>query len=425
MKADKIYNFALWMSLGLLPLIIFFLWENNYSINAPIDDGKFGTFGDFVGGVLGSIWSLCGVLLFYSALKEQREDFNTNKQALQKQIEALEVQTNEFRLQRQELKESRQVFIDQSKTLRQQRLDSTYFSLLSLYKEVISELDEKAGGDYFKTFREQLFDRKVLCGEYVNNHNEIASRYLDLFYQHKQELSHYFKLVYRIVKIVDDYDIEEVEKFRYVKIFRSQLSENELLAIYYNSHSRFGKESYKLVLKYNLLKHLPVVSKVEFQYYLLNAAEKEVFAEGGWVETEETVRDRSVALMEFNDLFEEYLARFLGQLQNLVLKEDFEEVRVSRDFYGDSGFLLVFKSYDSNEIKVIIKNLSDEFLSSKFDLSLQDFSSYMKSLIYDLLVYSRYIEFSDIEEICAGTAEHECHVQCTLSKKLVVNLDIE
>ncbi|WP_462156984.1 putative phage abortive infection protein [Pseudoalteromonas sp. GB56] len=276
-SAERIYKLALWLLVILIPLIVFFLWKNNYSISAPIDDGKFGTFGDFVGGVLGSVWSLCGVLLFYNALKEQRADFQTNRTALDKQVDALKTQSEEFKLQRQEfslqreeLKQSRNVFKEQSKTLMQQRLDSIYFSLLDLYNTVVSELNNNcSSGNYFKELRSELYAQTLGNAHPINDYKTSNDIYLGVFYSKKEELTHYFRLVYRIIKTIDDSEIDDEEKFIYIKILRSQLSENELLALYYNSHSYYSENSYKLILKYNLLKHLPSMSKLEVYKFLV------------------------------------------------------------------------------------------------------------------------------------------------------------
>lgn len=75
--------------------------------------------GDFVGGVVGGLWALAGVILFYVALNEQRKAFldqqkatNASVEAMKIQVKALELQTKEFELQTQELIETRKVFID-------------------------------------------------------------------------------------------------------------------------------------------------------------------------------------------------------------------------------------------------------------------------------------------------------------------------
>lgn len=61
--------------------------------NSSIILDKTGQVGDFIGGVVGSIWAFSGVLLFYQSLILQRKEF-------QSQREALNAQKNEFRINR-------------------------------------------------------------------------------------------------------------------------------------------------------------------------------------------------------------------------------------------------------------------------------------------------------------------------------------
>ena len=59
----------------------------------PEDMAQTGQVGDFIGGVIGSIWALAGVLLYFSALrlqqqemKNQREEMATNQKLLDQQL---------------------------------------------------------------------------------------------------------------------------------------------------------------------------------------------------------------------------------------------------------------------------------------------------------------------------------------------------
>ena len=94
--------------------VITFLWiDFDFNYENKINSEKFGQFGDFLGGVVGSLWALAGVLLFYKALSEQREDIKTNKQALKLQVEALNQQVEQFKIQTGELESSRKVYEQQ------------------------------------------------------------------------------------------------------------------------------------------------------------------------------------------------------------------------------------------------------------------------------------------------------------------------
>ena len=139
-KTSKIlmYFGIILFSLG----IVLFLWGNiDFDKSKQIDATKFGQFGDFVGGLIGSLWAFAGVILFYVALTEQREDIKTNRKVLNTQVNALKQQIKEFELQREELELTREVFIEQSTTLKLQQFESTYFNSLNLLNNIIQNIN--------------------------------------------------------------------------------------------------------------------------------------------------------------------------------------------------------------------------------------------------------------------------------------------
>jgi hypothetical protein len=78
--------------IGITILIVFIIkLSSEYTVSSsPILLDKTGQVGDFIGGLIGTLWALTGVLLFYSSLRLQRKELS---------------------LQRKELKESRSEFI--------------------------------------------------------------------------------------------------------------------------------------------------------------------------------------------------------------------------------------------------------------------------------------------------------------------------
>lgn len=425
-----IYRFAIGLLFLIIPISILFIWKAYFSIDAPIDKELFGTFGDFVGGFLGSIWSLCGVLLFYTALIEQRKDFKTNQKALTKQIDALDLQSEEFRLQREELGQSRQVFIEQSKTLRQQRLEATYFSLLNLYHGIISSLNSPDSTEtYFKKFKKSINNKFTESKSPVEDHKQAADNYLEVFYDKKEELSHYFKLIYRILKIIDDSEITENEKFRYVKILRSQLSENEMLAMYYNSHSSYGGEVYKLILKYNLLKHLPSISKVEFLSFVLST---EQLSQGENRELDSlqlgVINRNSSKINRFNNEISKLLTQFLYGLKEFLNDDDTTDntFKLSLTLPFCSSYLIAIESESYNELEIRIRQITTEPNENKIlCFSREQFTVYFTTLLYDLFVFSRYINDFDSNKIVQSENESTLIYQVRMNKKLQTNTDIE
>ncbi|UFH58506.1 putative phage abortive infection protein [Sulfurovum mangrovi] len=371
-NADRIFKLLLSIFILTVPLLILYFWQENINYNLKIDHSKFGTFGDFFGGVFGSIWALGGVILFYLALKEQREDYKTNRRALEEQINALKVQTDEFKLQRQELEQSRKVFIEQSKTLKQQRFETTFFSMIELYNKTIDDLNKLSeNNNYFKDFRQDLIknfktDRK----DPRNNHINAVNKYKGLYYNKREDLAQYFKTIYRILKIIDLADISEKEKHQYVQIFRSLLSENELLILFYNAFIYDAKSFYTHILNYNLLKHLPSTSKIEFKSFVM------------------IYKDIPI-LLDFNNEIYQLLIQFFYLLSENIQQDDFDEERISIELTSDKNIIILVQSAAYNELKIEIINSSEagEYLKNLK----QNFIDYFSALLYDYLVFSRYM----------------------------------
>jgi len=76
------------------------------------------------------------------------------------------------------------------------------------------------------------------------------------FHVHQSDLGHYFRNLYYIVRYIENCKIRKEEKTEFIKILRSQLSNYELLLLAYNGLHEYGKEFYKYIEEYHLLKSL-------------------------------------------------------------------------------------------------------------------------------------------------------------------------
>ena len=389
----------------LLPLTLFFLWNISFDTNEKIDHERLGTFGDFFGGVVGAIWSLCGVILFYIALTQQKKDFSTNREALIKQVEALNLQVEEFKLQREELRQSREVFIEQAKTLKQQRLDSTYFSLISLYRETSDRLNQSNElKNYFKHFKSELCNELTQEIEPIKCHQNVKKIFASLIYKRKDELSHYFQIIYRVLKTINDAEISKKEKLQYLKIFRSQLSEYEMIAIYYNSHHEDGKGLYSYIIEYNLLKHLPLTSKIEFNNFI-------------------THDGLGILLSRFNNdiIFE--IRGILAEVNSNYMNSDFSACKISNYLPMDNNVIFEIYSNDYNYIKIDF-NTTDKS-KEIMGICLSEFEIYFKFFLYDIFVFSRYIPCNEAIDIKINSAEGLLSFAVTSKRKLSLNSDGE
>ena len=324
----------LFLFIGLLGFSSYALsmYNSGYIISGKLNNKDIeitGQFGDFFGGVVGSLWTLAGVLLYFSALKVQQE---------------------QLKAQKEEMKQS-------EKLLSQQQFETTFFGLLQTQKELKKDLFCKVKiiiptehqNDY--TFNYVEYDSKLFFHyiiqelhklyqiytrdtyniwddnmariqiEDLNNHaeycklveepfnystafykvfHELNLSYTTSFYQvkektinttknkeseeficcsiyghilltYQEQLGHYFRHLYNIVKFLDiekeknlvelknnkNKEEEEAINKRFANYFsfiHSILSTSELIVLYYNS-MLFPKAK-ELYVKYGMFNNL-------------------------------------------------------------------------------------------------------------------------------------------------------------------------
>jgi len=83
----------------MISFIFIFFHTTGFDSSLKADTEIISRYGDIVGGVTGSIWALAGVILFYLALESQKESYALNQLSLNKQVDALNVQIQEFKTQ--------------------------------------------------------------------------------------------------------------------------------------------------------------------------------------------------------------------------------------------------------------------------------------------------------------------------------------
>ena len=284
MFTERTSKILMWIGIAifLAGLVIFFWNDTLFNTDSLIKSDKVGQFGDFVGGLIGSLWALAGVILFYVALKEQRSDLETNRKVLKTQVVALEKQIEEFELQRQELELTRKVFTEQRDTLKLQQFESTFFSMLNLHHQIVDgiDIDTTKGGGLFSTEKardvrltgrdcfEYFFDEYAYI--YEDWHQEtdeqmrIGKSYTQFYLKHQADLGHYFRNLYNILKFI--HKRNPGDKFFYANLLRAQLSSSEILMLFYNCLSQFGNVKFKpLIEEYHFLQNIYNLIQLQLQ----------------------------------------------------------------------------------------------------------------------------------------------------------------
>lgn len=278
MFSEKTAKILSYIGLGLIILsalafIIFRSWDFSLILNEAI----IAQYGDFIGGVVGSLFAFVGVILYYVALSAQRDDIQINRSALSLQIKALEQQIEEFKAQTEELQETRKVYEEQTNLYREQtsyykqqvfelksqteisylkRVDSNFYNLLRVFIKVKDEHAKK-----IELIIEEL--KSTVCqGTIIERCKTIMDSYENISLKKSNTLSIYFKTIYRLMMLIDSIKYDD-EKKQYVNILRSQLSLNDLIILYYNYFLDINTQAKTFILNYNILGGLTMFDKFE------------------------------------------------------------------------------------------------------------------------------------------------------------------
>lgn len=206
-----------------------------------------GTWGDFTGGLLNPILTFLTFLAVLLTLWLQREELALTREEMVRSANALE---------------------EQGTTLRRQSFENTFFEMLRLHNSIVEAIDlvnaetDKVtkGRDAFRIFYTRL--TKI----YRENATKFKGRYDQrkivevsyfMFWKDAQtELSHYFRFLFNFFRFIEN---SGYEKEYYVKLLRSQISDQELLILFYNNQSQQGTPFQHFADRYALFDNMPVV----------------------------------------------------------------------------------------------------------------------------------------------------------------------
>lgn len=256
----------------IVSIVIIGLWILNYTVLIDLPVTERGTIGDMFG-VINSLFSglaLAGIIL------------------------TILLQRKELKYQRQELSDTREEFRIQNETLKIQRFENTFFHLLDQLHQIVNAIDftyhTKKKKEQAKSFSQMTNNRNSeledlvsvtitgrdvfrykfnkLNDNIISNDKDFKKIYLMHYGLSKADFGHYFRTLYRILKIIDETDFifngstdkNEIFqiKYKYASILRAQISDYELGWIFYNCLSENGIEKFKpLIEKYSFFNNLP------------------------------------------------------------------------------------------------------------------------------------------------------------------------
>ena len=271
---DNRWFYILLTVLFILLAAILFKWNNNVDFSCPIDYNLFGTFGDFVGGILGTIFALLGTLMVVRTFRYQQSVTRDNKKQLETQrlndlffelIKLYQTEVNELCGQISRVRSYKQ---NEDAT----KSDKDTNKKMTIEKTEISYNDK----DFFDYEKKRLQDGFRNRKSFQANSREALKYYMLFYIENRTKIAAYFRTIYRIYDLIDSSNLDEGVKKNYLKIMRAQLTESELFFIRYNAMSYYGANFIKYINKYHILKHLPALEMLEFKEWWepLNNVEK-------------------------------------------------------------------------------------------------------------------------------------------------------
>lgn len=237
-------------------VLIVVAWVLTFYLLKDLSFDERGTFGDMFGAVnaLFSGFALAGIIL------------------------TILLQRKELQLQRKELRDTRHEFELQNKTLLNQRFENMFFSLFNHLCEVTDNLryySHKSG----KSSITEAFEGKMVFSELVRslraNMNEsyptaiaqesVAEKHFrNLFSSYRETLQPYLGILYRLLAFIDHSEQDITEKYKYAKIIRGYMTDSELVFLRFYWTIPEGSHIKELLKRYNILKHLSLSIRPEF-----------------------------------------------------------------------------------------------------------------------------------------------------------------
>lgn len=200
----------------------------------------YGNYGDLEAGFVGTLFTLCSVIAFYAALKDQQN--------------ALSLQMKELQATNQEMRQSRWEF-------KSQKFENTFFNLLQNHLITTNELalrnplankPEDRGRGAFRFIWGEVVGQ---CGK-SNKAQSLVRIYNEG--QYGFDVLHYFNNLYRLLEYVSEFGEAYNERSGlFAEIIKDQLSPFELrMILLHLKAGHFPREMDRLEENYNLFERL-------------------------------------------------------------------------------------------------------------------------------------------------------------------------
>jgi len=293
-KIERNMKWSIGFAIGLISLILFAYFRNFHG-SLSNDHGNWGTFGDFVGGVLNPTIAALALFWLINSVKLQIEELKKTNNALEATVETSQHQQTQIGVQNFEnlffqllttlgnitndiRAGSAESLIQQANPwIYQNQSEDNKSQTKERYAIVHNEIGRKfRNPNPPVTGKESIKDHIIFFKSYVIDPspviilNTTAINPWEKFYTDVIDdyFGSYFRICYQIIKLIDQnetlikFKINPNDPFseqqkKYFDIFRAQLSNYELEAIFFNCLTKHGGKKFKeMIERYGLFEHL-------------------------------------------------------------------------------------------------------------------------------------------------------------------------
>lgn len=213
--------------------IVVFLWADTsrFDIDYPIQFEKFGTFGDFIGGVVGTVFAFLNVHLLIKTIGLQNK---ANSQS-----------------------EKSYAYVQKTENAR--TMDTQINSLLLLYNDIVKTVSfqNSNGKEGLENVANYILRLSTNIRIIDLSDKQAIKAFEAVYASLHDNLAVYFRVIYRMLCVLHQAEIDNKVRYNYAKMLRSQFTESELFLLRYNALTYNGKNMQDQILAFNLLKHLP------------------------------------------------------------------------------------------------------------------------------------------------------------------------
>lgn len=228
------------LGFGILIWYFIMLIPDHLNVKYPLSIETSALVGDFVGGVVATLFSIAAFFLLYETLITQKADIEENQKILNKQS----FETNLFQMiniQNDIVKE----FDIRSGKVSKVVEDTSNNNVIALGRDSFYYV-------YSNYLAKNIIKSRVTSRQYIK---EDVFGYL--FQEWKEDLNHYFKHACAIIMYIYQSSPDKQETKYYLHLFESGLSDSEIVLLYYYVLFHGNKELISIIVENGFFNDLP------------------------------------------------------------------------------------------------------------------------------------------------------------------------